>query len=133
MQAPWGGLSLLVHVLEREQTVSLDPGRVFQFFQRRENLGLVTPPWLRFKILSPLPIEVEIRRVIDYRIAIKGIPVRWRTLIEEYAPPYQFVDKQLHGPYAYWRHEHRLDSEAGAPAWETGWNTPAGCINYLPG
>lgn len=105
---------MLLHILERHQTVTMDRTPVFQFFQCPENLGLVTPPWLRFKILSPLPIELDIDRVIDYRIAIKGIPVRWRTLIEEYAPPYQFVDKQIHGPYAYWRHEHCFDSEAGA-------------------
>lgn len=104
---------MLVHLLEREQTLRLDRERVFQFFQRPENLGLVTPPWLRFRILIPLPVEIDIDRVIDYRIAIKGIPVRWRTLIEEYAPPYRFVDRQLRGPYAYWRHEHRFDSETG--------------------
>ena len=114
MQTPCGGLNLLVHLLEREQTVWLDRERVFQFFQRPENLGLVTPPWLRFKILSPLPIDIKRHSLIDYRIVIKGIPVRWRTLIEEYAPPYHFVDEQLCGPYAYWRHEHRFDSEAGA-------------------
>ena len=61
-----------------------------------------------------MPIEIKKHGLIDYRIAIKGIPVRWRTLIEDYAPPHQFVDKQLRGPYAYWRHEHRFDSEAGA-------------------
>ena len=104
----------MVHNLEREQTMPFEPELVFEFFRRPENLGLVTPPWLKFKILSPLPVELEKHGLIDYRIVVKGIPVYWRTLIGDYAPPYRFVDEQLRGPYAYWRHEHLFESEGGS-------------------
>jgi uncharacterized protein len=44
--------------------------------------------------------------LLDYRLRIHGIPVRWRTLIETWEPPSRFVDRQLKGPYKLWLHSH---------------------------
>ena len=44
--------------------------------------------------------------LIDYRLRVHGVPVRWRTEITVWEPPHRFVDKQLRGPYRLWVHEH---------------------------
>ena len=51
--------------------------------------------------------------MIDYQIRIAGIPQRWRTLIEGFETPRRFVDVQLRGPYALWRHTHEFSESGG--------------------
>jgi hypothetical protein len=102
----------LYHRLERQQTLPVTLERVFPFFENPENLALITPPSLCFRLLSPGPIRMQQGRVIDYSIRLGGIPVRWRSLISSYEPPFCFIDEQLQGPYAYWRHTHRFETFA---------------------
>jgi len=99
-----------IHLLEREQWIPRPLKKVFPFFERPENLALITPPWMGFELLSPSPVAMAEGRLIDYRIRIKGMPVRWCSLISSYEPPHRFVDKQVIGPYAYWSHLHRFRS-----------------------
>ena len=88
--------------------------RVFPFFASAENLQLLTPPGMAFAIQTPLPIEMAPHAVIDYRLAILGVPARWRTVIERWRAPRagaadaDFVDAQHRGPYRAWWHEHRF-------------------------
>jgi len=78
---------------------------VFEFFGNAANLERLTPTFLNFEILS-LPEEMAEGVVIDYRLRIHGVPVRWRTLIQTWEPPHRFVDEQVKGPYRMWVHEH---------------------------
>lgn len=98
-------------VLERETVIERPLDEVFEFFSRAENLEKITPPTLSFKILTPLPIEMRQGAQIDYRIQLMGIPMKWKTEIEAWEPPYRFVDNQLKGPYLRWWHEHRFVAE----------------------
>ncbi|MGH9843550.1 MAG: SRPBCC family protein [Blastocatellia bacterium] len=50
--------------------------------------------------------------IIEYRLSLHGIPFKWRTLIEDWTPDEQFVDRQLHGPYALWHHTHTFEEIA---------------------
>jgi len=79
---------------------------VFAFFGEARNLETLTPPWLKFEVLTPAPIAMRAGTLIDYRIRIHGLPVRWQTEIMEWTPPHQFVDVQRHGPYTLWHHTH---------------------------
>ena len=82
------------------------PAAVFPFFADAQNLERLTPDWLSFQILSALPIDMHVGTTIDYRIALRGIPLRWRTRIARWEPPFAFADEQLRGPYALWHHTH---------------------------
>lgn len=105
-----------------DSLVSLKQPReeVFGFFSDAMNLETLTPPWLHFKILTPMPIKIDEGTLIDYRLKIRGFPVRWRTEIVSWEPPFRFVDMQLRGPYRTWVHEHRfLETESGTSMIDT--------------
>lgn len=86
---------------------------VFHFFAEARNLETITPPWLKFEVLTPAPIELKSGTLIDYRIRVHGFPIRWRTEITEWQPPHHFVDVQLRGPYKLWHHTHTFEEHNG--------------------
>jgi ligand-binding SRPBCC domain-containing protein len=86
---------------------------VFAFFGDARNLERITPPELRFRITSPIPAEMQSGVLLDYRLALFGVPIQWRTLISVWRPGEYFVDEQLEGPYRMWVHHHRFSAEAG--------------------
>ncbi len=96
------------YTLERKLYVPHSLTKVFEFFSRAENLEKITPPWMHFRIRTPLPIEMKQGTNIAYSIRVRGIPLRWLTVIEEWNPPYEFVDVQKKGPYKLWHHTHRF-------------------------
>jgi ligand-binding SRPBCC domain-containing protein len=98
-----------VHVLERSQRLPRPADGAFEFYADAFNLEAITPPWLRFRVTSRYPIEMREGALIEYRLRLHGLPIRWLTRIEVWDPPRRFVDVQLRGPYALWEHTHTFE------------------------
>jgi ligand-binding SRPBCC domain-containing protein len=98
-----------VHVLERRQRLDLPAERAFAFYADARNLEAITPPWLAFRVVTPGAIAMAAGTLIDYRLTLHRVPVRWRTRIEAWEPPRRFVDVQVSGPYALWKHTHAFE------------------------
>jgi ligand-binding SRPBCC domain-containing protein len=95
-----------VHVLEREQVVPRGLDEVWAFFADAGNLEAITPPFLGFEVCTPQPIEMRVGTLIEYKLRLHGISLRWLTRIEEWEPGERFVDAQVRGPYGLWHHTH---------------------------
>jgi hypothetical protein len=102
-----------VHRLEREQHLPLGVEEVFAFFARAHNLEAITPAWLSFEVLTPEPSAMSRGTLIDYRLRLRGVPMRWLTRIEEWDENRGFVDRQLRGPYRLWHHRHEFAAAPG--------------------
>ena len=100
-----------IFVLRNEVWLPRPIGEVFEFFADAHNLEALTPPMLRFEVLTPAPIRMEAGTLIDYKLRLRGIPMRWQSEITAWDPPHRFVDEQRRGPYSMWAHEHIFEEK----------------------
>ena len=101
------------HVLLMEQWVPRPIDEVFAFFGDAQNLELLTPPYLRFKVLGSSTKSLQAGTLIDYKLQLHGIPFRWQSLIGEWNPVTNFSDTQIRGPYKKWHHTHTFIEQNG--------------------
>lgn len=79
---------------------------VFEFFSDAKNLERITPSQLSFRIDSQSTDEIQEGTEFIYKLKIHGFPAKWKTIITNWDPPFQFVDYQEFGPYKVWFHNH---------------------------
>jgi hypothetical protein len=108
--------------LHRDIIVSAPLCETFAFFADAANLQRITPPWLHFSILTA-PAQMRVGLEIAYRIRLYGLPLPWRSRIEEWRPGLGFVDRQTHA-----RHE----SSASSPQDALGTRFSASILIWKP-
>lgn len=104
---------LKIYELKRQVDIPAPVDVVFSFFSDAENLDKITPSWLNFQILTPLPIRMERNAQIAYSLKLLGIRLIWKTEIASWEPPDRFVDQQIKGPYRFWEHTHLFARNKG--------------------
>ena len=95
-------------ILRCRMSLLVDLSDVFAFFADATNLERITPPELKFQIITPRPITINAGTVIDHRLKLMGIPFRWQSRITCWEPLRCFIDEQTLGPYKTWIHTHRF-------------------------
>ncbi len=103
------------YTLERKQVVESDINEVWDYFSSPENLDELTPTNMGFRILTQRPIpKMYENQEIEYKVKpVLNIPLYWKTKISEVKPKEYFVDEQMKGPYALWRHKHTFVQREG--------------------
>ena len=104
---------MTVHEFQCELWLPLPSEELFPFCADAANLEAIAPPWLHFHIVTPRPFEMREGALIDYRLRVRGLPLRWRTRINVWQPPHRFVDEQIRGAYRQWIHEHTFEAHVG--------------------
>ncbi len=102
-----------IHDLYREQLIPRPLDEVFGFFARAGNLERITPPWLGFGLVSTEPVEMRVGTLIEYRLRLHRLPLRWISRIERWEPGRAFDDVQVKGPYHLWHHRHEFRAAGG--------------------
>jgi ligand-binding SRPBCC domain-containing protein len=97
-----------MHKFITEQFLPITIGEAWDFFSSPNNLALITPPEMDFKILSKVEeIGIFEGQQIEYTVKpLIGITIKWKTEIGKTSKHNFFTDKQLKGPYKVWEHTH---------------------------
>jgi ligand-binding SRPBCC domain-containing protein len=113
--------------LESRTFVPASVPDVFQFFTEVRNLPRVLPPFLRCRILTP-DVAIRSGARVDYRLRLRGVPLRWQSEITTWEPNVRFKDEQRRGPFTYWRHVHLFRADGSGTLIEDGveYATPGG-------
>jgi uncharacterized protein (TIGR01777 family) len=94
------------YVHEAAKWIPYKRDQVFPFFSVPTNLERITPPEVQFRVQKLSTKEIEEGTLIDYKLKIKGVPMKWRSKITTWKPMDYFVDEQITGPYKQWHHTH---------------------------
>ena len=86
---------------------------IFQFFADPRNLDRLTPSWLQFRILSPADITMSKGTLLDYRLRIRGVPIRWQSEIARRTRPIVLSTAKPKDLYSLWLHEHTFAAHDG--------------------
>ena len=123
------------HHFQAEQWLPFPVEQIFLFFANPDNLPRLMPPWQRAKIeeasitapparLSSLQMPARsiaagagTRMTISFRpFPFSPVRASWDAEITEFVWDEHFCDVQHRGPFAFWRHCHRMQAETRANA-----------------
>lgn len=99
--------------LHQTQSFEESIEKLFNFFEKPENLETITPPKLRFQVKNYSTPVIQEGTKIRYKLSIRGIPVKWVSVISEYEENEYFIDEMIEGPYRTWNHVHTFEKIQG--------------------
>ncbi|MBI9053901.1 MAG: SRPBCC family protein [Bacteroidales bacterium] len=99
-----------MYSIKRSQKIPLNLTKAWNFFSKPENLKLITPKDLSFKILFRSDAgEMYPGMIVSYTISpLFHITLKWTTEITQVKENKYFIDNQINGPYKIWHHEHHF-------------------------
>lgn len=102
-----------VYKKESVQHINASLEECWTFFSNPNNLQVITPTNMGFKVTDYDNKLVYAGQIIQYKIApLLGIKLNWMTEITVVKDNSYFVDEQRFGPYALWHHKHFFEATA---------------------
>jgi len=104
----------MLHILKSQQTIQANLQTAWDFISSPKNLSVITPDYMKFKILSDGDSDsMYAGQIIEYTVRpLLNIELSWVTEITHVKDKEYFVDEQRFGPYAFWHHQHWLKETA---------------------
>lgn len=104
-----------IYTLQQTHILPTSVDKAWTFFSAPENLALITPGKMRFRIqYNSGHGRMYAGQLIRYTISIfPGLRSSWLTEITHVHEPHYFIDEQRFGPYALWHHQHHFKTVAG--------------------
>lgn len=100
----------MIHYLHCEQVIPAPLERVWDYFANPNNLNELTPPDMKFEIITGGDVRMYPGQMIEYRVEfVRGLRSLWLTEIAHVEESRYFVDEQRVGPYRFWYHEHHFE------------------------
>jgi ligand-binding SRPBCC domain-containing protein len=117
------------HSFQTAQWVPYPIAKVFAFFADPSNLPRLMPTWQKAHVEEQTLVEPphRDRGALQFARPVAGtgsaisilfrpfplspILMRWNARIVEFEWDHHFCDEQAQGPFAYWRHCHRVSEE----------------------
>jgi uncharacterized protein (TIGR01777 family) len=96
-------------VFEKRSEMPVSASELFAWHERPGAFQRLSPPWESIRVLEQTGGVRDGGR-LAMEIAKGPVRVRWVARHVDYLPGEQFCDEQVEGPYARWRHVHRVES-----------------------
>jgi ligand-binding SRPBCC domain-containing protein len=84
--------------------VAAPQSAVADFHRNSDSMGAITPPPVIVRVHSA-PERLAEGDVMDFTMWLGPLPIRWVAQIEQ-TTTVSFVDRQISGPFARWKHLH---------------------------
>ena len=97
-----------IHQFNKQQILPISLDTAWGFFSSPKNLVHITPPEMKFKVLTKLTDKnIHDGMLIEYAFKpFPGIRMKWKTRIDHVSHKFKFTDEQISGPYKMWEHTH---------------------------
>lgn len=103
---------MAAHSVKAIQKIPASLKRVWDFFSTHENLQMITPVNMNFKVISKHHgNKIYPGQLIEYKVSpFFNIPLYWMTEITHAEEQKYFIDVQKKGPFGIWHHQHHFNS-----------------------
>lgn len=98
----------------KESRIQATAGELYDWHMQPDAFDKLVPPWQKVEVLER-PEQLKEGAVLHMKVYLGPIPSRWIARHCDFVEGRQFVDEQVHGPFASWVHTHQfLPTDDGA-------------------
>ena len=98
---------MMVNKLFYSQKLPISLDDAWDFLSSPNNLKLITPESMNFKIIDWDKKKAYPGQIIQYTVnPVFGMKIKWVTEITQVKRNSYFIDEQRFGPYSFWHHKH---------------------------
>lgn len=103
-----------LHYKEYQQFLPISLDEAWDFFSAPQNLNEITPPEMKFEILTKEIPRMYAGQIIQYNVSpFPFVKMGWVTEITHVDNKRMFIDEQRFGPYSFWHHQHIFEAKDG--------------------